>query len=101
MTTRIDADENSQKLNVWAGIFEERLIGPIFLDGNLTGETYLELLNEFVYPQLVDIIETDDRYHEDHLIFQQDGAHLHIMHSLLGRFWIECFLEVGLEEEAL
>ncbi|KAG5894615.1 hypothetical protein JTB14_026146 [Gonioctena quinquepunctata] len=66
--------QTPQKLNVWAGIFGDRLIGPVFLDGKLTEETYLELLNEFVYPQLVDIIENDDRYHEDHLIFQQDGA---------------------------
>lgn len=66
-----------QKLNVWIGIYGDRLIGPVFLDGNLTGETYLELLSEFVYPQLVDIIENDDRYLEDHLIFQQDGAPPH------------------------
>lgn len=65
------------KLNVWAGIFGDRMIGPIFLDGNLTGERYLEVLEDLVQPLLLDIVENDDRYLEDHLTFQQDGAPPH------------------------
>lgn len=69
--------QTPQKLNVWAGIFGDRIIGPIFIDGNLTGERYLEILEDMVYPILVDIVENDDRYSEAHLFFQQDGAPPH------------------------
>ncbi|KAJ8958701.1 hypothetical protein NQ318_016428, partial [Aromia moschata] len=33
-----------EKVNVWAGIIEENIIGPFFIDGNLNEETYLTLL---------------------------------------------------------
>lgn len=56
----------------------------------------MELFNELVFPQLVEIIKNDDRYHKDYVIFYLD-----IMHILVGRFSIEPFLEVGLEEEPL
>lgn len=69
--------QTPQKLNVWAGIFGDRLIGPIFLDGNLTGEMYLNLIENIVHPLLVDIVENDDRYSADELTFQQDGAPPH------------------------
>ena len=38
---------------------------------------YLELLQNAIYPALVEIIENDDQYMENHLIFQQDGAPPH------------------------
>ena len=69
--------QTPQKLNVWAGIFGDRIIGPIFLEGNLTGESYLDLLQNTVHPLLVDIVEHDDRYMGDRLTFQQDGAPPH------------------------
>lgn len=75
--------QTPQKLNVWAGIFGDRLIGPLFIDGNLNGETYLELLEDTVYPLLIDIVENDDRYQENQLMFQQDGAPPH--YALLVR----------------
>ncbi|KAJ8955876.1 hypothetical protein NQ318_005424 [Aromia moschata] len=33
--------QNSERVNVWAGIIGENIIGPFFIDGNLNGETYL------------------------------------------------------------
>ncbi|XP_050307733.1 uncharacterized protein LOC126744391 isoform X2 [Anthonomus grandis grandis] len=67
-----------QKLNVWAGIFGDNLVGPFFLPGNLTGEMYLELLPQAIDPALTAIIETqNDRYDEDRLMFQEDGAPPH------------------------
>ncbi|KAG5886389.1 hypothetical protein JTB14_033600 [Gonioctena quinquepunctata] len=68
-----------------AGIFGDCLMEPMLLDGNLRGASYLELLDECVYPQLVDIIGNDDRYWEDHWMFQQDGAPPHFAHPV-GRF---------------
>ncbi|CAG4958842.1 unnamed protein product [Colias eurytheme] len=32
-------------VNVWAGIHRNTIIGPVFIDGNLNGEKFLELLN--------------------------------------------------------
>lgn len=56
--------QQTQKLNVCkcAGIFGERLMGPFFPTGNLAGKIYLQLL------------ENEQQYYEDHLIFQQKSA---------------------------
>ena len=37
-----------QTVNVWAGILGHRIIGPYFIEGYLTGERYLQLLEENV-----------------------------------------------------
>ena len=63
-----------QKLNVWAGIFGNSIVGPFFLPGNLTGDMYLDLLENTIDPALTHIIENDPAYNEHELIFQQDGA---------------------------
>lgn len=67
--------QHPQKLNVWAGIFNDRIVGPFFIEGNLNGPTYLELLQDAVIPTLVQIIEDDDEDFDP--IFQQDGAPPH------------------------
>ncbi|KAJ8951472.1 hypothetical protein NQ318_000166 [Aromia moschata] len=36
--------QHPQKLNVWAGIVANVIIGPFFFEENLTGEIYLEFL---------------------------------------------------------
>lgn len=69
--------QTPQKVNVWAGIFGDQIIGPIFIDDNLTGERYLRILEDLVYPRLIDIVENDERYSEADLIFQHDGAPPH------------------------
>lgn len=62
-----------QKLNVWAGIFGDNLIGPFFIDGNLNAEKYLELLQIQVLPAIRNLpgvnLET--------IWFQQDGCPAH------------------------
>ncbi|KAJ8944389.1 hypothetical protein NQ318_017709, partial [Aromia moschata] len=40
--------QNPEKVNVWAGIIGQNIIGPFFIDGNLNGETYLALLQNNV-----------------------------------------------------
>lgn len=69
--------QNPQKLNVWAGIFGNSIVGPFFLPGNLTGDMYLDLLENTIDPALTDIIENNPGYVEADLIFQQDGAPPH------------------------
>ncbi|KAL3288976.1 hypothetical protein HHI36_003419 [Cryptolaemus montrouzieri] len=66
-----------QKLNVWVGIYCDHLIGPFFIPGNLTGELYYQLLEEFIDPVITEIIENDPRYSENEVVFQQDGASPH------------------------
>ena len=42
-------------MNVWCGILGNRIIGPVFFDGNLTGQAYLRFLQEDLGPLLEDI----------------------------------------------
>lgn len=46
---------NYYNLNVSAGTFGVRLVGPFFLQSNLTVNTYLELLQGLINPVLTDI----------------------------------------------
>lgn len=66
-----------QKLNVWAGVFGINIVGPFFLPHNLTGESYLNLLEDLIYPQIVEIMENVDQIPENDFFFQQDGAPPH------------------------
>lgn len=43
---------SSPKVNVWMGISSERIHGPFFFDGNITGENYLDMLQRGFLPQL-------------------------------------------------
>lgn len=45
-----------QIINVWAGIIANKIIGPLIINGTLTGPLYLELLEEII----VAISEDDD-----------------------------------------
>lgn len=77
---RIMREQHTQypeKLNVWAGILGNNIVGPFFLPNNLTGESYLDLLEDCIYPRIVEILENDDRIPENDVYFQQDGAPPH------------------------
>lgn len=66
-----------QKLNVWAGILGDHLVGPFFIDGNLNGDIYLEMLEDLIDPMITEILENDNNLFEDQITFQQDGAPPH------------------------
>lgn len=58
-----------QKINVWAGILGNNIIGPFFVNETLTGERYLQLLMEDICPT-VDAVADDV-----HTVwYQHDGA---------------------------
>jgi len=59
-----------QKLNVWAGIVGEHIIGPFFIDGNLTAQKYEAMLRDDIVPTVRNIFDPDF----DSVWFQQDGA---------------------------
>lgn len=69
-----------QKINVWAGILGNAVIGPVFIEENLNGQLYLELLTDIINPLITESIENqvdergDQLIQEDELFFQQDGA---------------------------
>jgi len=62
-----------QKLNVWAGIVGEHIIGPFFIDGNLTAQKYEAMLCDDIVPTVRNIFDPDF----DSVWFQQDGAPPH------------------------
>lgn len=66
-----------QRLNVWAGIVGDHIVGPYFIDGNLTSATYLELLDTTIDPRITELLENDENLLENELVFQQDGAPPH------------------------
>lgn len=63
--------QRPEKINVWTGILGNNIIGPFFIDGNLTADKYLNLLRE----QIVPALETLGPIHQ--MWFQQDGAPPH------------------------
>ena len=67
----------SSKANSLGWVFGDDIVGPFVIDGNLNGPKYLELLQDAAVPRIKEIIETrgDDM---DDVIFQQDGAPVHI-----------------------
>ena len=63
-------ERDSPKVNVGCGIMCNRVIGPFFShETTITADVYLNLLTEYVAPQLIDSQPT--------IIFQQDGAPPH------------------------
>lgn len=75
--------QTPEKVNVWAAMYGDTVIGPIFIDGNLDGETYLSLLENTIDPLIVEQLENqrdaagNPALSEDLLRFQQDGAPPH------------------------
>ena len=52
---------------VWCGITSSGIIGPYFFEGNVTGTSYLRMLEDYVWP----------RVKHKRMYFQQDGAPAH------------------------
>ena len=76
---------NSQKfkkVNVWCAITFNKIIGPFFLEGNLNGNYYLEILSEYFWPHL----DEENLDLRRNMIFQQDGCPAHS--TLLVRNWL-------------
>lgn len=83
--------QSPQKVNVWLGILGHHIIGPFYIDGNLNGEKYLELLQHRIYPEIHRIM--GNRIGD--VWFQHDGCPSHytrdVIHFLNTHFpnkWI-------------
>lgn len=69
-----------QKVNVWAGIIRDRVIGPIFFEQNLNGARYLEFLEEELVPNLAVMFpDVEADVPNRNIWFQQDGAPPHFV----------------------
>lgn len=68
-----------ESVNVWAGIVSDRIIGPYFFDGTLTGQRYLDFLRNELIPALCRLFPNANNPNipGDFVWFQQDGAPPH------------------------
>lgn len=71
--------QHPQKLNVWAGILRNRILGPFFFEDTLNGEGYLDFLEYQLVPALATLYpDYDDQDTPERTIWlQQDGAPPH------------------------
>ena len=61
-----------QKINVWVGLLGHHIIGPFFLQENLTGGRFLQLLQEEIAPAVTEVTREDQE-----IWFQMDGCPAH------------------------
>lgn len=73
---RFEVATDPRGVMVWCGITSSRLIGPYFFDGPVNGAAYLQMLEEYVWPQMT----------RRGLHFQHDGASAH--YALQVRNWL-------------
>ena len=64
-----DAQHQVFGIHVWCAIYSNKLIGPIFYDGILTGARYLQLMPNF--------LENLPVFYLRNACFQRDGAPAH------------------------
>lgn len=66
----VEHERDSPKVNVFCAISKKKVYGPFFFEGNVNGDVYLQMLQNWLIDQL---IENED----ESFIFQQDGAPPH------------------------
>ena len=74
---QIPIPNSKEGIMVWCGMTSGGLIGPYFFDVSVTGDSYLHMLDEFLWPQVK----------QRGLYFQQDGASAH--YSCQVRSWLD------------
>lgn len=81
-------------VNVWCGLIGSRIVGPIFYQGALTGERYVEMLTA----TLVDFLDDLNLMDRQQIYFQQDGAPPHNVRQvdiLLQEFFNDRYLSTN------
>lgn len=82
--------QGRMSMNVWCGILKNRVIGPIIFQGSLTGNRYLEFLNN----EIEGLLEELSIREYNNIVWHQDGAPPHnvfqVRNFLNNRFnqWI-------------
>jgi hypothetical protein len=70
--------QHNFKVNVWCAMFRERIIGPVFLEANVTGQRYLQLLRNTVRNALQNLSQHERR----RVWFLHDGAGPHFARAV-------------------
>ena len=73
-------EQGGQRLMVWLGVWNTRIIGPFFFAGTVTAEVYLRMLGDELMPALDALVEKPD-------YFMQDGAPPHYANHV--RHWLD------------
>lgn len=73
----------SQKVNVWCGILNTRIIGPFFFEGNLNSQSFLNFLNTDFSDAMDELPLADVR----NILFQLDGCPIHNARPV--RAWLD------------
>ena len=63
----VEQMRDSPKVNVFCAISKNRLYGPFFFEGNVTGDVYLHMLQKWLFDKLI-------ANEHEHFIFKQDWA---------------------------
>lgn len=71
-----------KKINVWCAVSYHGIIGPYFFENNLNGDTYLDMLQNFLKFELDELPLS----YRNRMIFQQDGCPAH--HAATVRNWL-------------
>ena len=66
----VNKSQHRFQIMVWGGIMDKTIIGPYFMRENLTGERYLQFLEEEL-PELLNVIPVE---RQRNMIFMQDGV---------------------------
>lgn len=76
--------QHQWRLNVWAGIYNGHVIGPVILPARLNGDNYLTFLQREFEDAIDDIpvIESDYFDQQRDMVFQHDGAPAHFARSV-------------------
>lgn len=74
---QIPVPNSKDGVMVWCGVTSDGIIGPYFFDETVTGESYLNMLKDFLWPKV--------KYQR--MYFQQDGAPPH--YWLVARNWLD------------
>lgn len=89
--TTIRSFQTRWSVNVWAGILDDRILGPIILPERLTGQLYKEMLQH----NLPEFLEDVPLVQRNSIWYQQDGAGPHnarlvtnFLRDQFGERWI-------------
>lgn len=74
--------QQTQKLNVWVGILGNSVIGFFFIDSNLTGVKYLDMLRNSIVPAIIEVVLGNYKP-----VFQQHDAPPH--YNVLIRIFLD------------
>lgn len=67
-------------MDVWAGVIDNHIIKPKFIEGNITSHTYLQFIEEELEQQ--ELLEDLSEEEREEMYFRQDGRPAHGTNSV-------------------